>query len=73
MPGFLAYWLGVIRGYLGDMDMMGGVWWGCGWGSGIGGWVFCGGWWLFFIRVLSTSAVFFFGVVVEVAECFEAV
>lgn len=45
MPGFLAYCLGVIRGYLGDMDMMGvgmvGVWlwfrdrcmgilWGCG-------------------------------------------
>lgn len=64
MPGFLAYWLGVIGGYLGDMDMMGGgVWWGYGWGSGIGVWLFCGWWRLFFIRLLSTSAVFFFGVV----------
>lgn len=47
MPGFWAYWLWVIRGYLGDMDMMWGWGWGyggvCGWGSGICVGVFCGG------------------------------
>ena len=37
MPGFLACWLGVVVGYLGVVDMMGGgvgVLSGCGWGPG---------------------------------------
>lgn len=53
MPGFLACWLGVVAGYLGVVDMMGGgsggylgVWlW-----AGIGVGVFCWGWYYFLLR-----------------------